>query len=108
MIISIGLIKLDHGELGIMSRRQPFVAEIAIDLEDTFKATNHQPLQIQLWGNPQIHLLIQRIVVSDERFCGSTTGYHVHHRCFDFHEVMPFKEMPHAADNFRAHDESVT
>jgi hypothetical protein len=29
-----------------------FVSKVAIDLEDSLKATNYRPLQEQLWGNP--------------------------------------------------------
>ncbi len=43
-IIRIGLVKLQHGEFRIVARRQPFVAEIAVDFKHALEATHHQTL----------------------------------------------------------------
>ena len=50
-IIAVRLIKLQHRELGIVLRADPFIAEIAVDLIHAVEATDHQPLQIQLRRN---------------------------------------------------------
>ena len=67
MIVRVGLIELEHGELGIVLRRDAFVAEIAIDLVDALQAAHHQALQIQLRRDAQIQIDIERVVVRDER-----------------------------------------
>src|SRR3954470_1709444 len=45
-IIGVGLVGLEHGELGIPTPAQTFVAEITIDLVDTVESANRQALQI--------------------------------------------------------------
>ena len=35
-----------HGELGIVLRRQAFVAEVAVDLVDPLQPAHQQPLQV--------------------------------------------------------------
>ena len=52
-VIGVGLIELEHGELGVVLGADAFVAEIAVDLEDPLKTAHHQPLQIQLRGDAQ-------------------------------------------------------
>jgi hypothetical protein len=47
----IGLIELEHREFGVVARREPLVAKIAVDLEDLLQAAHEQPFQIQLGGD---------------------------------------------------------
>jgi hypothetical protein len=42
-----------------------FVAEVAVDLEDLLQAAHHQALQVQLRGDAQEQLHVQRVVVGD-------------------------------------------
>ena len=46
VVIRVSLVKLQHGEFGVVLRGQPLVAEIAIDLVDPLQAAHQQPLQI--------------------------------------------------------------
>jgi len=66
-VIPIGLVEFDHGELGVVARRNPFVAEVAVDLEHLLEAAHHQTLQVQLRCNAQIHFHVQRVVMCLER-----------------------------------------
>ena len=95
----VGLIKLQHGELGVVPGGKPFVAEVAVELEHFAAAANKQPLEIQLGGDAQIHRQVERIVVGDEGARCGTAWDHLQHRRFDFHESGPLEV---AAD--RAHD----
>ena len=47
LIVGVGLIGLEHGELGIPAPSQAFVAEVAVDLVDAIESAHHQPLQIK-------------------------------------------------------------
>ena len=38
----VGLVELEHGELGVVLARQPLVAEVAADLVDPLEAAHHQ------------------------------------------------------------------
>ena len=82
--VGVGLIELQHGELRIMSRGQTFIAEVAVDLVDALKATHYQTLQIKLRRNTQVHINIQRIMVSHKRTCHSTTRNNLQHWGFNF------------------------
>ncbi len=44
-VIAVRLVDLDHGELGIVPAAEPFVAEIAVDLEDPFHAADEKALE---------------------------------------------------------------
>ncbi len=87
MVVDIGLVELDHGEFGIVPRRQPLVAEIAVDLEHLLETAHHQPLQIELGRDPQIQRHIQGVVMGDEWPRGGAARDHLHHRRLDLEEI---------------------
>ena len=86
LIIRVGLIELEHGELRIVLSRDPFVAEIAIDFVDPVQAADNQPLQIQLRRDAQIQIHIERVVMRDERARRRASIDRLHHRRFDFYK----------------------
>src|SRR5204862_7792795 len=46
--IGIGLVELQHGELGIPAPPQAFVAEIAVDFEYAVQTADGEPLEVYL------------------------------------------------------------
>ena len=52
--VRIGPVKLQHRELGIVSAVDAFVAEVAIEFVDLFKAANQQSLQVKLRRDARI------------------------------------------------------
>ena len=66
-VVGVGLVELEHGELGVVAGRQPLVAEHPGDLEDLLEAADHQPLEVQLGGDPQVQVDVEGVVVGDER-----------------------------------------
>ena len=52
-VVGVGLVELQHGELGAVAGRQALVAEDAAEFEDPGEAADHEPLQVQLGGDPQ-------------------------------------------------------
>ena len=60
-------VELEHRELGVVLRRDPFVAEVAVDLVDPLEAADHQPLQVQLGRDAQVEVDVERVVVRHER-----------------------------------------
>ncbi len=46
--ITIGFVKLEHRELGIVPGRDTLVAKVPIDLVDLFEPTYDQPLKVEL------------------------------------------------------------
>ncbi|MNS62151.1 hypothetical protein D3C72_952010 [compost metagenome] len=86
-VVRVGRVELHHGELGVVARAHPFVAEVAVDLEHTLEAADDQALQVQLGRDAHEHLHVQRIVVRDERLGRGAARDRVQHRRFHFHEA---------------------
>ena len=86
-IIRVGLIELQHGELGVVPRGDAFVAEVAVDLVDPLQAAHHQPLQIQLRRDAQVEVDIQRVVMRDKRTRRGAAVERLHHGRFHFDEA---------------------
>ena len=106
-VVGIGLVELEHGELGVVPGRDAFVTEVAVDLEDFLEATDHQTLEVQLRGDTQEHLHIQRIVMGLERLGRSAAGDGLQHRGFHFEETALVEETTDVRDHLRAHAEGV-
>ena len=101
-VFAIGLVELHHGELGVVPRRQPLVAEVAVDLEHLLEAADHQPLQIQLRRDAQEQLHVERVVVGGEGLGRRAAGDGMHHRRFHFEEVALDHEGADRLDDLRA------
>ncbi len=86
--VGVGLVEFEHGELGIVSRGQAFVAEIAIDLEDLFQTAHHQPLEVELGGDAQVEVNTECIVMRHEGARRRATRDRLHHRRLDLEEVL--------------------
>ena len=60
------LVELHGGELGVVVGVHALVAELAADLEHLLEAAHDEALQVQLGGDAQIEVLVERVVVRDE------------------------------------------
>src|SRR5207245_3578135 len=78
------------------------VAAVAIDLVDALETTHHQPLQVELGGDPEKQVHVERVVVSDEWSCDRPAGDGLHHRGFDFDVTAGVEEAAHRLDDPRA------
>ena len=67
LVVGISLIKLQLCELGVVLETNPFVAKVAPDFVDTVKAAHNEPLQVELKTDTQVEILVQLVVVGDER-----------------------------------------
>ena len=105
VVVGVGLVELEHGELGVVLRRDAFVAEVAVDLVDAVEAADHQALQVELGRDAQKQIDIERVVVRDEGPRHGAAGDRLHHRRFDFEEAALVEEAAHGAHNLRALDE---
>ena len=61
----------------------PFVAEVAVDLEDPLDSADHDPLEVQLRRDPQVQVHVHGIHMGDERPRGRSAVQHLQHRRFD-------------------------
>ena len=86
-IVGVCLVKLELCEFGIVFEADALVAEITPDLVDRGKAADDQPLQIQLEADAQIEVLVELIVVGDERLCGRAAVERLQDRRLDLEET---------------------
>ena len=97
VVVRVGLVELQHGELGVVLGAYAFVAEVAIDFVDAVEAADYEPLEVKLGRDAQEEVHVERVVVGGEgtRCCAAGDG--LHHRGFDF-EIAAGVEV--AADGF--------
>src|SRR5919197_2396553 len=63
-IIRVGLVPLDHRELGNMLVGEALVAEVLAELVDLLEPADDQTLEVELGGDPEVVVGIERVVVS--------------------------------------------
>ena len=105
-VIGIGLVKLEHGELGVVPGRDALVAKIAIDLVDPIESPDQQPLEIQLRRDAQKKVNVERVMMGHERPRHSAAGNRLHHGRFHFDEFMRVHEAPHGLHQQAALEEN--
>ena len=47
VVVAVGLVELEHGELGVVAGADAFVAEVSIDLIDAVHATDYEALEVE-------------------------------------------------------------
>ncbi len=97
MVVRIGLVELEHGELGVVLGGDTFVAEVAIDLVDAIESADDKALQVKLRCDAQEERHVQRVVVGGEGPGHRSTGDGLHHRSFDFHVATVIEEAANGA-----------
>ena len=105
LVVGVGLIELEHRELGIVLRRHALVPEVARELVDPLDPADDQPLQVQLGRDAQEEIHVERVVVRDERPRGGAARDRLHHRRFDFEKSARVEEAPNRRDDVRPHFE---
>ena len=86
-VVAVGLVGLEHRELGIVPRADAFVAIDAAQLVDPLHAADQQPLEVQLQRDPQEQVDVERVVMRLERPGRGAAGDRVQRRPFDFDEA---------------------
>ena len=114
-VSDVGLVQLQHRELGIVPCGYAFVAEITVDFVYAFKATDNESLEIQLRCNPQVQIKIECVVVGCKRLRSRAAGDVMHHRRFDFEKASRIQPAANCANDartlhkhiarFRCHDQ---
>jgi hypothetical protein len=67
LVVRVGLVPLDHRELGVVLVGDALVAEVLAQLVDALQAADDEALEVQLGGDAQVEVAVQRVVVGDER-----------------------------------------
>ena len=105
VVVGIGLIHLHGGELRVVTGAHPFIPEDAAQLVHPLEPAHHQPLQVQLRGNPKEQRQIQRVVMGDERAGIRPAGLRLQHRRFDLEELTLVQPTANAAHRQRTASE---
>ena len=103
LVVAVGLIELEHRELGIVPRRDAFVAEIAVDLVHALEAAHDQPLEIQLGRDAQKQIDVERVVMRAERPRHRAAGNRLHHRRLDLEIPAAVEELAQRREHLAAH-----
>ena len=82
------LVQLHHGEFRIMASGGALVTEGSGNLEDSLHAAHDQTLEVQLDGDAEIQLHVERVVVRGERAGVSAADFGVQDRGFDLDEAF--------------------
>ena len=92
VVVGERLVRLERRELGVVGGVDALVAPDAPDLEDPLEAADDQPLQVQLGGDAQVEVEIERVVVRDERARGGATELGAQRRRLHLDEAALFEE----------------
>ena len=66
-VVGVGLVPLEHRELGVVLVGDAFVAEVLADLVDPLEPADDQALEVELGRDPQVEPLVELVVVGLER-----------------------------------------
>ncbi len=97
-VVDVGLIPLEHRELGVVLVRDPFVAEVLAQLVDAVEAADDAALQVQLGGDSQVQVAVERVVVGGERARQRAAVERLQHRGLDLDEAAVVKPAANLAD----------
>ena len=107
VVVGIRLIGFQQRELRVVVLVNAFVAEHAANFVHLVQAADDEPFQVKFGGNPQIELLVQRVVVGYKGAgVGAGGDWHQDGRVH-FHKAAPVKKTADAADDAAALHESV-
>ena len=99
LVVPVRLVEFDHGELGVVGTVHPLVPEDPANLVDPFDPADHQPLEMQLEGDPQVQRHVEGVVVREEGAGGGPPGDRVQHRGFGLDKAPLPQRLPDRVDN---------
>ena len=98
-------VELEHGEFRIVLEADALIAEVAADFVDALNAAGDDALQVQLEGDAQVEILVELIVMRDERPGCCAAVDRLQNRGFDFQKILVVEKFAHGRDDARARAE---
>ncbi len=92
VVVGVGLIELEHRELGVVLRRHALVPEVPRQLVDPLHAADHEALEVQLRRDSQVEVHVERVVVRHKGPRRRAAGDRLHDRRLDLHEAAAVEE----------------
>ena len=105
LVVRVGLVPLEHRELGVVLERDALVAEVLADLVDALEAADDQPLEVELGRDAQVQLLVELVVVGGEGSCEGSAVTRLQDRRLDLHEAVRVEVAADGGDDARAQEE---
>ena len=88
LVVRVGLVPLDHRELGVVLERDALVAEVLAELVDALQAADDAALEVELGRDAQVEVAVERVVVRDERPRQRAAVERLQHRRLDLEEAL--------------------
>src|SRR5690606_18488772 len=98
-------VQLEHRVFGVVFIADALVAEVAADLVDGLEAADYQALQVQLEGDAQVEVMVEGVVMGDERPRVCATRYGLQHRRLHLEEPAVIEVTPDVRHGLRAQHE---
>src|SRR5690606_15356876 len=106
-VVAVGLIDLEHGELGVVAARDALVAEVAADLEDAVIAADEHALEVEFERNAQHEIGVEGVVMRLERTGRRAAGDALKDGRLDFEELAVLQKTADMRDDARARHEAL-
>src|SRR4051794_18827822 len=106
-VVRVGLVPLDHRELGVVLERHALVAEVLAELVHALEAAHDEPLEIELGRDAQVQRAVELVVVRRERAGERAAVDRLQHGRLDLDEPGVVEIAAHGGDRLRAHDEQL-
>ena len=101
-VVGVGLVPLEHRELGVVLERDALVAEVLADLVDPLEAADDQPLEVELGGDAEVERLVELVVVRRERAGERPAVARLQDGRLDLDEAVLVERAADRADHARA------
>ena len=107
VVVAVGLVGLEHGELGVVAAGEALVAEVASDLEDLVDAADEEALEVELEGDAEVELAAEGVVPGLEGLGGGSARDGLHHGRLDLDVAPAMEEGADFADDGGPEEEGV-
>ena len=106
-VVLVGDVDLHAGELGVVRAVHALVAEVLAQLVDTVESADDQLFEVELRGDAQVEVDVERVVVRDEGTRRGSARNGLQDRRLDLDIALRVEELAHRRDDLRALDEGL-
>ena len=99
VVVRVGLVPLDHRELGRVLVGHALVAEVLRELVDALEPADDEPLEVELGRDPQVEILVELVRVRDERVRECAAVARLEDRRLDLDEAVIVEVAPDRCDH---------
>ena len=103
--VRVSHVELADGEFWVVGHVDTLVSEDSTDFVDSVETPNDELLEVELRSDTEEEVELEVVVVGDEWPGGSTSGDHIHHGSFDFHETERIEVFSDIVDDLASGDE---